>query len=172
MGMFRMMHQLTLRLGKDFNMGKQATPTTLTLGARVRLHGQRSEFTIVEGPNRKGEWKVAAGSITVWAPAEQLTVLLGIPAAPRAKKRGLDLGGVEERVANVDLHGQTVREALEHLDLALDRALRENAAYIDVIHGIGTGALLEAVQGYMKRSKHIKRFEQLERNKGTTRGWL
>ena len=152
-------------------MAKPRPPAPVIVGARVRLEGQRPEFTVLEGPNRRGEWKIAAGAISIWAPQDKLTVLLGA-ALSRTPQRRSRLDGEGDQGTTVDLHGQTVREAIDNLELAIDRALRDDVSFLDVIHGIGTGALLDAVHVYLRKSRHVKRFAQLERNQGTTRAWL
>ncbi|MBW1882333.1 MAG: endonuclease MutS2 [Deltaproteobacteria bacterium] len=68
----------------------------------------------------------------------------------------LGLGGVLE----TDLRGLRVDEALESLEKALERAVAEGRAELRVIHGIGTGALREAVREQLPRSPYV--LESLE----------
>ena len=58
------------------------------------------------------------------------------------------------------------------LEIALERALRDGHSYIDVIHGIGTGALKKAIAAYAKKSRHVKNLVVKHANDGISRLYL
>lgn len=58
-----------------------------------------------------------------------------------------------------DLRGQRVDEALARLAEALDRAAAQGSARLAIIHGIGTGALRDAVRRHLRESPYVDRFE-------------
>ena len=58
----------------------------------------------------------------------------------------------------VDLRGMRVDEAIETLDIFIDKAILSNLELIDVLHGKGTGALQEAVHKYLGELKHINKY--------------
>jgi DNA mismatch repair protein MutS2 len=73
-------------------------------------------------------------------------------AAPRASDGAR--GGVER----CDLRGLHVEEGLARLAQALDRAALDGRVRLDVVHGIGTGALREAVRAHLAGSPYVLRF--------------
>lgn len=56
----------------------------------------------------------------------------------------------------VDFHGYFVHEALEYLDIWIDKALFAGQKSLKIIHGKGTGALRTAIRNYLKTHKHVK----------------
>lgn len=72
----------------------------------------------------------------------------------------------------IDLHGVTVREAVEQLEKTLDRALLANANQIEIMHGLGTGKVKDAVHKYLSSSRHVKNFRVSINNPGVTIAYL
>ncbi|KXT74560.1 Recombination inhibitory protein MutS2 [Streptococcus sp. DD10] len=68
--------------------------------------------------------------------------------------------------ARLDLRGKRYEEAIEELDSFIDQALLNNMSQVDIIHGIGTGVIREAVAGYLKRNKQVKSFGYAPQNAG------
>lgn len=68
----------------------------------------------------------------------------------------------------IDLHGYTVQEALSVLDAALNRAVLDGVQSLEVVHGIGSGRIKQAVHDYCLESKVISRFEIRQFNPGVT----
>ena len=83
---------------------------------------------------------------------------------PRKKREA------DKSVLTVDLHGMSVDQAMEALEIALDRALLNELSRIELIHGRGRGILREASEKYLTSSKHVKRFALDPSNEGTT--WI
>jgi DNA mismatch repair protein MutS2 len=72
------------------------------------------------------------------------------------------LGGVAE----VDLRGLRVDDALERLAAALDLAAAEGRGELRIVHGIGTGALRKAVREELPRSPYVIEWHEAERDQG------
>ena len=66
----------------------------------------------------------------------------------------------------VDLRGMRAHEAIENLDVFIDKALLSNLESIDILHGKGTGALQEAVHKYLRELKHISKYYFAPLNQG------
>ncbi len=76
---------------------------------------------------------------------------------------------------SVDLRGMRVEDALEAIDVALDRAVVRNARGVCVVHGVGTGALRKASREHLKRHAQVERFRpgvQGEGGDGVTFAWV
>jgi len=74
----------------------------------------------------------------------------------------LGLGGVAES----DLRGHRVEEALDKLAAALDLAVAEGRHELRIIHGIGTGALRKAVREELPRSPYVVEWHEADRDQG------
>ena len=66
----------------------------------------------------------------------------------------------------IKLLGMTVDEALSELDKYLDDAYLAHLSSVRIVHGKGTGALRNAVHGYLKKSKYIKNYHLAEFGEG------
>jgi DNA mismatch repair protein MutS2 len=73
-----------------------------------------------------------------------------------------------EEVVPVELNiiGSRVDEALSKLEPFLNHASIENLREVTIIHGIGTGALLQAVRNYLKGHPLVKGFRKGELSEG------
>jgi len=75
----------------------------------------------------------------------------------------------------LNLVGERVQGALARLESFLDRAVVESVGVVRIIHGMGTGALRDAVREYLVSSPYVSRFEQADRRDGgagATIAWL
>jgi DNA mismatch repair protein MutS2 len=67
---------------------------------------------------------------------------------------------------SLDLRGATVGEALEVLDRYLDDASLAGLEQVTIIHGLGTGALRDAVRIQAASHPLVKSFRAGERGEG------
>jgi len=70
--------------------------------------------------------------------------------------------------SELNLLGLRVEEALEKLDRFMDKAVVQGISRAKIIHGIGTGRLMNAVKNRLLETKYIKNIERDERNAGIT----
>lgn len=127
--------------------------------------------TLAALPDRKNRVQVQAGGAKLSLSADQL-----FAARPEEsqesqgdRKRSHDvpvpppaLGGIAE----TDLRGLRVDEALDQLEGALDTAAAEGRAELRVIHGMGTGALRSAVRERLPHSPHVVEAMTVPREEG------
>jgi DNA mismatch repair protein MutS2 len=137
-------------------------------GDYVRTAHNKTPGEIIDGPNKKEEYLISVGSLNFWVHQSKLQ-----PAVPPKKRKKAQPAGhkgnrTDADILTVDLHAMTREQALIRLEEALDRALIDAVARIQVIHGIGTGAVRKAVHEYLAASRHITRFELDNANAGTT----
>lgn len=149
----------------------------LKLGSLVYIPGTKKSAEVIAGPNARGEFQLAFGEMKLWVPADKLALV-----EAKGKKRtkpafegtsGHGLGGGNQGLpVRVDLHGMRVEEAMSALEQALNQALLKNAGALEVIHGIGTGALKKAVMNYLSNSKHVSNIRSNELNPGSVIAYL
>lgn len=138
-------------------------------GDRVALVGGEVGV-LVALPDRRGRVVLQIGSARVRVPREQVAAA---PAAPsreearreRAPRVSLEAAGHAPEDApsrggseRCDVRGLRVEEAIAELERALDRAALAHRARLEVVHGIGTGALRDAVRAHLAGSPYVERF--------------
>jgi Mismatch repair ATPase (MutS family) len=130
-------------------------------GSKVYVPSLNQDGLVQSAPNAKGEVLVMAGSIRLQLPWQELR-LPGKPQNPTGQlvrqSTGFAVSFAEED-RTLDLRGKTVEEALEELEVALDRAATSREDRMKIIHGHGTEALKKAVRTYLSRSIYVKKWK-------------
>jgi len=139
-------------------------------GDRVTLPGGRAA-TVLALPDRRGRVRVQAGTARLEIAADQVRAAGAPAAAPRARETArvrVDLAADDaaRAGARLDLRGLRVDEALARLERALDDAALGGAARLEVIHGLGTGALRAAVRDHLARSPYVVRLAESAPTRG------
>jgi DNA mismatch repair protein MutS2 len=169
--------------------GSPARPSEVVEGARVYVVSLAKEAVVTA--SLKGNTAfVTMGAARMRVALEDLRKIPGPApkgAKPRSRARAEEPAADEERTEAVpgaffraadnvlDLRGATAEEGGERVDAFLDRAVRDGADAVCIIHGHGTGALRDAVRGLLGRSSYIDRFRPGEREEGgdgVTVAWL
>jgi len=74
---------------------------------------------------------------------------------------------LEDEVSQkINAIGMTVDEALPIVDRAIDHALIRGLENIEIIHGLGTGRLKEAIRKHLKEHNYVKSFGSDEQSRG------
>jgi DNA mismatch repair protein MutS2 len=131
--------------------------TAVPTGSRLELEGVRGEAVLLEGPDRKGQLGVRVGGLRMTVPKSRvLRVTTERPAAsvqPRVDvERAPETATLGE---TCDLRGLRVDEALDRADGHLQKALGTPLRRVIFIHGHGTGALREAIRGWLSDLPYI-----------------
>ncbi len=132
-----------------------AAPRTWKVGdrARSRSGGWEGRIAALEKGGRRGT--LEAGGLRVTVEVDDLVPALGAPTAVGAGRTGgsggsnaatLRLERARSVASSLDLRGARVEEALEALDRYLDDAAVAGLGSVTIIHGLGTGALRDAVR--------------------------
>jgi DNA mismatch repair protein MutS2 len=136
----------------------------LAVGKKVFVPHLKAEAEIVEGLDDKQRLRVQSGAMKLWVDLDRLRRI-----EPKAKER--ERKESEEAPAgppptllrtesnSLDLRGMRVDDALSLLDTFLDRMVGQNEPAGFVMHGVGTGALRDAVRVRLKeQTRWVKRF--------------
>jgi DNA mismatch repair protein MutS2 len=137
----------------------------LVVGSRVRLTtGATGEVGELRGDGRA---VVLVGAMRLVVKAATLEVLRD-QAVPRAAPipRGDD--PVRSAATEVDLRGMRVDEATPVVLAALDAAVLAEEPELRVIHGMGTGALREAIRMMLQRDNRVASIDFALRQQGGT----
>src|SRR5262245_55369842 len=116
--------------------------------------------TLLALPDRRGRVAVRVGSARVLVPAERVAALASAPraAAPRVAFEAASAGDeVRGGAQRCDLRGLRVDEALDRLAAEIDRSVAGGSARLEIVHGVGTGALRRAVREHLAGSPLVAR---------------
>jgi DNA mismatch repair protein MutS2 len=120
-------------------------------------------------PDRRGRVAVRVGGARLLVPMERVGAVptpeaespvrkrarISVEPAPPEPGLGSSAADGTERC---DLRGLRVDEAEGRLVEALDRAVRAGLTELPIVHGLGTGALRNAVRHYLKESPYVSEF--------------
>lgn len=130
-------------------------------GSKVYIPSLGQDGLIQSSPNSKGEVLIMSNSMRLQVPWQELKPP-GKPSNPTSslvrKSSTFSVALVDEdRV--LDLRGKTVEEAIEELELVIDRAFQNQEDRIKIIHGHGTEALKKGIRSYLSRSVLIRKWK-------------
>lgn len=131
------------------------------VGSKVYVPSLQADAIIQSAPSGKGDIMVLSGSIRLQVNWRDLRPP-GKPANPTAQlaRRHANVTiALHEEDRVLDLRGKTVEEALEELEVALDKASQQREDRIKIIHGHGTEALKKAVRTYLSRSVYVRKWK-------------
>ena len=151
-----------------------AEPRQWKVGDRARSlsGGWEGRIAALEKGGRRGT--LEAGGLRVAVEVDDLVPALGVPAAVgggRANPTGsnaatLRLERARSVASSLDLRGARVDEALEALDRYLDDAALAGLGSVTIIHGLGTGALRDAVRAAAAEHPLVRSARPGERGEG------
>ena len=66
----------------------------------------------------------------------------------------------------IDLRGMRVDEALHETEKHLDSALISGMSFVHILHGKGTGVLMEAIHEFLSEQSFVKNFHFADEDQG------
>jgi DNA mismatch repair protein MutS2 len=149
--------------------GRPAAPEDLKPDAWFLLRDTGETVQFVSGPDRKGRVQAQLGEFRVSTDARNLLLPDGDipPERPKPADHNRLIANAKDRAKlEIDLRGMRAVEALATLERELDNLNLAGSAEVRIIHGIGTGALMKAVQEYLPTNPFVRRFEPCPQNEG------
>ena len=151
----------------------KTAPGKLAIGDLVMVHSMGVKGTVMSLPNTKGKCFVQMGIMRSEVNADDLELLEEETLQNRKEQLRERSGAGKIKMmkslhvsSSINLIGKTVDEAIALLDKYLDDAYLAKLHQITIIHGVGTGALRNAVQAHLKKSKYIKTYRMGEYGEG------
>ncbi|WP_155592823.1 endonuclease MutS2 [Lysinibacillus cavernae] len=141
----------------------KARAQNLVVGDEVKVlsYGQRG--TLLEKVSNT-EWVVQMGILKMKISDSDLEYI------KPEKEPVLRTAGVKNRNSHVklelDLRGERYEDAILRAEKYIDDALLANYGRVSIIHGVGTGALRQGIQSYLKKHKRVKSFRFGEAGEG------
>lgn len=141
----------------------KARAQNLVVGDEVKVlsYGQRG--TLLEKVSNS-EWVVQMGILKMKISDSDLEYI-------KPEKEPVQrITGVKNRNSQVklelDLRGERFEDAIIRTEKYIDDALLANYGRVSIIHGVGTGALRQGIQTYLKKHKRVKSFRFGEAGEG------
>ncbi len=145
------------------------------LNQKLLIKNLNQEVILLSYPDKQNNVKVKIGQITTTVKSDRLAIFESKYIIKNKNLKSRNIKNIEkgpfkfERnyVSNtLDLRGYRVNEALDTLDIYLDKASLNNLTPVYIIHGNGTGALKNAIWEYVKDSPYVSKYRQAEQNQG------
>ena len=137
-------------------------PRPLKKGDEVYLVDIDKKGVLLSDPDRGGNVQVQAGIIRTRSRIENLRLIEDTPTVGTGKDktsaRDYRVSVSREFRDEIDLRGQTGDEAWFMVDKYFDTAAIAGFKTVRLIHGKGTGALRNALWGYLKKDRRVASF--------------
>ena len=150
--------------------GKELKPEQLKLGDTVKILSMGMKGTVNSLPDAKGNLYVMCGIMRTQTNIRDLALIdeatITTPALNRTNTGKIKMSKSFSVSTEINLLGKTVDEALAELDKYLDDAYLAHLPSVRIVHGKGTGALRNAVQSHLRRTKYVKSFRLGEFGEG------
>jgi len=147
---------------------KVFTPISIddaTEGAMVYIPHLDMEGTIIHPPNNKQKITVEANGLKLTLKCDQVAAHKEVKT--KSTSRTISTNQVDRpQSMQLDLRGMRVDPALLELEQFLDRALISGMSHVNILHGKGTGALMEVVGEFLKGQSFVKKFNFAHEEQG------
>jgi DNA mismatch repair protein MutS2 len=111
------------------------------------------------------EAEVLVGNIKLRRPLSDLEPIEEAPLRLPQNVR-LSISAKQLETNEINVVGKTVDEAVELTDKFLDDAFLAQVSTVRIVHGLGTGALRQAISELLRTHPHVNRFESAPPSEG------
>jgi DNA mismatch repair protein MutS2 len=150
---------------RRFSSERKTAQSALVVGdyVRVRTIGKEGYVTGVDEQKRMVE--IIVGSIRMRINRDYVEKAIRQPG-PKEERVSVNVAEIE--VPEINVRGMRVEEALEEVDRFVDRAIVHGTSKLRILHGIGTGRLMNAIRSHLSEAGFVKDVKKDERNSGVT----
>jgi DNA mismatch repair protein MutS2 len=128
------------------------------LGNRVRIKGSRDIGTVVSNEAGGRKIEVFVGEMRIHTTVDRLEYV-GPARIERPASSHRVSASYSSKLEEVNLIGLTVQDALDRVEKVIDQAILSGQNHVDLVHGMGTGALRKAIQERLKEHVLVKSFD-------------
>ena len=147
------------RKGKGLKIGKSnAIPSHLKLGDMVIIEGINEKAEVISEPDEKGNIRLQMGILKMDSNIKNVTKIQSEDKTEKNINKVYNAKKAMNISPILDLRGQRYDEAMRNLDKYLDDAMLAGLAKAKIIHGKGTGALINGVTENLKNDKRISNY--------------
>jgi DNA mismatch repair protein MutS2 len=128
------------------------------------MDGQKGMAEIVIGNMRMRIGKDYVERVSRGAAAQEGRAVTG--AQPH--ERSIQVNVTDIAVPEINVRGLRVEDALVEVDRFVDRAIVHGTPRLKILHGIGTGRLMQAIRTHLSEAGYVKDVKKDEANSGVT----
>ena len=163
------LHAHSQSLEKNTKSAKATIPTistTLEVGDWVRIEDSGSEGEILE-ITKNNSLIIALGELRTIVKKNRVTKLPSKEKSKAKKRlRSIATESAADFYPELDVRGMRTEDALQKLELVLDRAVMIGYPTLKIIHGKGDGILRKFIRDYLRKYNHVSRFEDEHADRG------
>jgi len=138
----------------------------IAIGDFVKVKTLGSSGYVID-EDREGEsCEVVIGNVRTKIKKVYLHKITPEGRPPQINPIQIDVQKIEAPQLNI--MGLRVEEALKELDIFIDRAMVQGVPSVKIVHGIGTGRLMQAVRSHLSDAGYSKKVRGDEKNAGVT----
>ena len=149
---------------------EELSPDDIKIGAKAIIKELDQDVIIQSLPDAKGNLQVLVGQLKSTINIRKLAKNLKLQKDKIKKKLIISSSKTAVQRTNMsprlDLRGYRIDEALQELDLFLDKASMVNLPFVEIIHGHGTGQLRTAIRDYLSDCPYAAKYRQGEDSEG------
>ena len=153
-----------LRLIQDKHAGGVTAAEIIRVGDHVRVKSVGRDGYVIRIDEEKHNAEVDLGGMKMKVHTEYL---FKVPGQVKTNARPVEVHVAPIEVPELNVRGMRVEEALREVDRFIDRAIVHGTTTLRIVHGIGTGALMDAIRHRLLETPHIV-VKGEERNSGVT----
>ncbi|NGF56109.1 endonuclease MutS2 [Parapedobacter sp. SGR-10] len=159
-------HAEALKSSVSPKSSKHVTNTELEVGDWVRIEDTGSEGEILE-ITRNNSLIISLGSLRTVIKKNRVTKLKSKEKSKAVKRQTiLSSESIADFHPEVDVRGMRTEDALQKIELVLDRAVMIGYPSLKIIHGKGDGILRRFIRDYLRKYNHVSRFEDEHADRG------
>ncbi|WP_297280977.1 endonuclease MutS2 [uncultured Anaerococcus sp.] len=147
------------RKGKNLKIGRSSSvPEELNLGDIVIIEGLNERAEVISTPDDKGNIKLQMGILKMDSNIKNVTKVESEDKTEKNVQKVYSAKKAMNISPTLDLRGQRYDDAMRNLDKYLDDAMLAGLSKAKIIHGKGTGALINGVTENLKNDTRIADF--------------
>ena len=144
---------------------RKAVQAEIAVGdyVRVRTIGKEGYVAALDG--QKGMSEIVIGNMRMRIGKDYVE---RVSRGAEAKEKQVEVNVTDIAVPEINVRGLRVEDALEEVDRFVDRAIVHGTPRLKILHGIGTGRLMQAIRAHLSEAGYIKDVKKDETNSGVT----
>jgi len=160
-------HSSALQKDKKASIVSNASVTTeLEVGDWVRIEDSNSEGEILE-ITKNNSLIIALGELRTVVKKNRVTKLRSKEKSKAIKRQtSVATESAADFYPEIDVRGMRTEDALQKIELVLDRAVMIGYPTLKIIHGKGDGILRKFIRDYLRKYNHVSRFEDEHADRG------
>ena len=157
-------HLQSQEQGTDFEpiLKQESTAGSEVFIPKLKKHGK-----IIHPPDKQNKVRVEVNGITLTLKLSELQPALSSGESSDKNGPVLSMNNTSALESiQIDLRGKRVDEALRETEKFMDTALVSGVGFVNILHGKGTGALMEAIHDFLREQSCVKNFQFANEDQG------